>query len=188
MAIVLLAVLLYLHDDFYAVGDPRTRWTAVWVFVGLVVADLAIGLGYLAVGPLAGSYSVTQRLQDVLYELVGVYGPVQWASDARGDLYHLLTSALGLFTLVVTIYLFLRSAQPRARLAAAGRGQDPRAARQARRQGLARLLRAARRQERDLVAVRQGGRLLPRGVRRDARRRRPDRRSRRRGRAPSPSS
>jgi lysyl-tRNA synthetase, class II len=119
VAIVLLGVLLWRHDDFYAVGDPLTRRTAVWVFAGLVVMDFAIGLGYLAVGPLAGYYSVTQRLQDVLYELVGVYGPVQWASDARGDLYHILTSALGLFTLVVTIYLFLRSARPRAHLAAA---------------------------------------------------------------------
>jgi lysyl-tRNA synthetase, class II len=119
VAILLLAALLYRHADFYAVGDPRTRRTAAWVFIGLVVMDFAIGLGYLAVGPLAGSYSVTQRLQDVLYELVGVYGPVQWASDARGDLYHLLTSALGLFTLAVTVYLFFRSAQPRARLAAA---------------------------------------------------------------------
>ena len=119
MAVVLLAVLLYRHQDFYAVGDPRTWRTAASVFVALVAMDFAIGLGYLAVGPLAGSYSVSQRLQDVLYELVGVYGPVQWASDPRGDLYHLLTSGLGLFTLVVTVYLFFRSARPRARLAAA---------------------------------------------------------------------
>jgi lysyl-tRNA synthetase, class II len=118
VGIVLLVILLYRHQDFYAVGDPRTRRTAAWVFVGLVAMDFAIGLGYLAVGPLAGTYSVSQRLQDVLYELVGVYGPVQWASDARGDLYHLLTSGLGLFTLFVTIYLFFRSARPRARLAA----------------------------------------------------------------------
>ncbi|MFY9866027.1 MAG: phosphatidylglycerol lysyltransferase domain-containing protein [Trebonia sp.] len=121
VAIVLLAVLLFFHEDFYAVGDPRTRWNApnVVVFAALVVADLAIGLGYLAMGPLEGSYSFPERVQDVVYELVGVYGPVQWASDARGDLYHLLTSALGLFTLVVTVYLFLRPAQPRARLGAA---------------------------------------------------------------------
>jgi len=119
VGIVLLAILLYRHQDFYAVGDPRTRRTAAWVFVGLVAMDFAIGCGYLAVGPLAGTYSLTQRLQDVLYELVGVYGPVQWASDQRGDLYHLLTSGLGLFTLFVTIYLFFRSARPRARLAAA---------------------------------------------------------------------
>jgi len=119
VAILLLAALLYFHDDFYAVGDPRTRWNAFRVFAALVVADLAIGLGYLAVGPLADNYSITERVQDVVYELVGVYGPVVWASDGRGDLYHLLTSALGLFTLVVTVYLFLRPAQPRARLAAA---------------------------------------------------------------------
>jgi lysyl-tRNA synthetase, class II len=119
VAIVLLAVLLYRHADFYAVGDPRTRRTAAGAFVALVVMDFAIGLGYLALGPLAGSYSVTTRLKDVLFELVGVYGPVQWASDPRGDLYHLLTSALGLFTLIVTAYLFFRSARPRARLSAA---------------------------------------------------------------------
>jgi lysyl-tRNA synthetase, class II len=120
VAVVLLVVLLYFHDDFYALGDPRTRgWNALSIFGILVVADLAIGLGYIAMGPLAGSYSFPERVQDVVYELVGVYGPVQWASDPRGDLYHLLTSALGLFTLVVTVYLFLRPAQPRARLGAA---------------------------------------------------------------------
>ncbi|MGB6575702.1 MAG: phosphatidylglycerol lysyltransferase domain-containing protein [Trebonia sp.] len=120
VGIVLLAVLLFFHEDFYALGDPRTRgWNAWRVFGILAVADLAIGLGYLAMGPLDGSYSFPERVQDVVYELVGVYGPVQWASDARGDLYHLLTSALGLFTLVVTVYLFLRPAQPRARLGAA---------------------------------------------------------------------
>jgi lysyl-tRNA synthetase, class II len=120
VAIVLLAVLLFFHEDFYALGDPRTRaWNALQVLGILVVADLAIGLGYLAMGPLDGSYSFPERVQDVVYELVGVYGPVQWASDPRGDLYHLLTSVLGLFTLVVTVYLFLRPAQPRARLGAA---------------------------------------------------------------------
>src|ERR1700727_1836234 len=121
VAIGLLAGLLYFHREFYAIGDPRTRWSVLNVFVVLIVADVAIGLGYLSVGPLAGNYSFFQRLQDVVYELVGVYGPVQWASDARGDLYHLLTSVLGLFTLVVTIYLLLRSAKPRARLAPADR-------------------------------------------------------------------
>jgi lysyl-tRNA synthetase, class II len=119
VAIVLLAVLLYCHEDFYAIGDPRTRWNALRVFAVLVVADLAIGLGYLAMGPLAGNYPFTVRVQDVVYELVGVYGPVQWNSDGRADLYHLLTSALGLFTLIVTVYLFLRPAQPRARLGTA---------------------------------------------------------------------
>jgi lysyl-tRNA synthetase class 2 len=119
VAIGLLAVLIYRHNDFYAVGDPRSRRTVLPVFLGLVVMDFAICLGYLAVGPLAGSYPFTQRVQDVLYELVGINGPVLWAVDARADFYHLLTSALGAFTLVVTIYLFLRSARPRPRMATA---------------------------------------------------------------------
>ena len=119
VAIVLLGTLLYFHEDFYAIGDPRTRWNALRVFAVLVAADLTIGLCYLGVGPLDGSYTVTQRVQDVVYELVGVYGPIAWESEGRGDLYHLLTSVLGLFTLIVTVYLFLRPAQPRARLGVA---------------------------------------------------------------------
>jgi len=119
VAIGLLGVLLYRHEDFYAVADPRNRRTALRAFLVLVVLDFAIGLGYLQVGPLSGGYSFVQRLQDVLYELVGVYGPITWASDARGDLYHFLTSALGAFTVVVTIYLFLRSDRPRPGLAVA---------------------------------------------------------------------
>jgi lysyl-tRNA synthetase, class II len=119
VAAILLLSLLYFHDEFYAVGDPRTRWTALWVFAGLVVADLAIGLGYLSIGKLAGTYTFGQRVQDVILELVGTSGPVVWVSDHRGDSYHLLTTALGVFTVVVTAYLFLRPARPRARLAAA---------------------------------------------------------------------
>jgi lysyl-tRNA synthetase class 2 len=121
VAIVLLVALLFFHREFYAIGDPRTRWNVVRVFGVLVIADVAIGLGYLSVGPLARDYSLFPRLQDVVYELVGIYGPVEWASDARGDLYHVLTSALGLFTLLVTSYLLLRSAKPRARFGPADR-------------------------------------------------------------------
>jgi lysyl-tRNA synthetase, class II len=119
VAIVLLATLLHFHDEFYAVGDPRTRWSALRVFVALVAADLAISLGFIATGQLADDYPFPVRVQDVIYELVGASGPVQFVSEGRGDLYELLTSALGLFTLIVTVYLFLRPAQPRPQLAAA---------------------------------------------------------------------
>jgi lysyl-tRNA synthetase class 2 len=119
VSIVLLAALLYFHDQFYAVGDPRTRWNAPWVFFGLVVADVAIGLGYQGLGHLAADYTVPQRVGDVILQLVGVSGPVRWLDDNRGDSYNLLTSALGVFTILTTLYLFLRPAQPRARLAGA---------------------------------------------------------------------
>jgi lysyl-tRNA synthetase class 2 len=119
VAIVLLAALLFFHDDFYAIGDPRTRWHAGVVFCGLVAADLAIGLGYQSASQLAGQYTLEERVKDVVFELVGANGPVSFVSEGRNDLYYLLTGALGLFTLVVTIYLFLRPAQPRARLSEA---------------------------------------------------------------------
>ena len=116
VAVVLLGTLLFFRNDFYAVGDRRTRWLALWVFLGLAVTDIAIGLGYLAVNALAGSYSVATRIADVVSETFGVSGPISFVSDGRSDGYHLLTSALGLFTLIVTAYLFLRPAEPKARL------------------------------------------------------------------------
>ncbi|HLI36802.1 MAG TPA: phosphatidylglycerol lysyltransferase domain-containing protein [Streptosporangiaceae bacterium] len=119
VSLALLAALLCFRHDFYAVGDPRTRWTALWAFIGLAAADLAIGLGYLSGAGLAGSYTLFERVQDVVYEVLGISGPVMFRSEFRADTYHLLTSALGLFTLVVTVYLFLRPAEPKARLSEA---------------------------------------------------------------------
>ena len=116
VAVILLGTLLYFRRDFYAVGDWRTRWLAFWAFIGLGLTDLAIGLGYLSVSALAGSYSLPTRLLDVTSEVAGVTGNIMFLSDARADTYHAMTTALGVFTLVVTAYLFLRPAEPKARL------------------------------------------------------------------------
>jgi lysyl-tRNA synthetase class 2 len=116
-AAIVLGVLLFFRDEFYAMGDPRTRWRAAGVFAGLVVADVAIGLTYMLLARrLAQDYSLWQRAVHTVYGLVGVSGPVHFVPDARADLFNLLTSALGVFTLLVTAYLFLRPAEPRARL------------------------------------------------------------------------
>jgi lysyl-tRNA synthetase class 2 len=68
---------------------------------------------------LVANYSLGERVQELVYGLVGVSGPVQWVPEARGDLFAGLAGALGVFTLVVTVYLFLRPAEPRARLGGA---------------------------------------------------------------------
>ena len=116
VAAAMLCALLYFRDDFYAVGDPRTRWRALWVFAGLVVADVAIGVGYLRLSRVLDDHSLAQQVRDVVYELVGVTSPVQLVSEGRTDTFHLMTSGLGMFTLIATAYLFLRSAEPVARL------------------------------------------------------------------------
>jgi lysyl-tRNA synthetase class 2 len=114
---LVVAALLYFRAEFYAVGDPRTRWRALWVFLGLVLADVAIGLTYILLARgLAQDYSLWQRVVHVVYGLVGVSGPVRFVPERRSDLFALLTSALGLFTLVVTAYLFFRPARPAGRL------------------------------------------------------------------------
>jgi lysyl-tRNA synthetase class 2 len=117
VAVVVLVVLLYFRDEFYAEGDRRNRWRALWVFCWLVFADIVIGLVYIGVARgLASNYSLWQRTQEVVYGLVGVSGQIYWYPEARGDTFNILTSSLGIFTLVVTVYLFLRPAEPRARL------------------------------------------------------------------------
>jgi len=123
-AAVVLVALLFFRDEFYAVGDRRTRWRAAGVFLGLVAADVAIGLTYMLLARgLAQNYSLWQRIVHVVYGLVGVSGPVRFVPDGHGDLFNLLTSALGLFTLVATAYLFLRPAEPVAKLSEDDAGQ-----------------------------------------------------------------
>jgi lysyl-tRNA synthetase class 2 len=117
VAAVLLVALLYFREEFYAEGDRRTRWRALWVFGCLIVADVIIGCTYILLAKhLLTNYSLGQRIQEALWGLVGVGGPVQWVPEARGDLFAIVAGALGVFTLVVTVYLFLRPAEPRARL------------------------------------------------------------------------
>jgi lysyl-tRNA synthetase class 2 len=110
---IVLAGLLYYRDEFYAVGDRRTRWRASGVFAILLVADVAIGLTYmLLVRGLAEDYSLWQRIVHVVYGLVGVGGPVHFVPETRADQFYLLTSSLGVFTVLVTAYLILRPAHP----------------------------------------------------------------------------
>src|SRR5579863_2120736 len=124
VAAILLIALVYFRNQFYAEGDPRTRWRALWVFACLIVADVVIGCTYILLAQhLASNYSLGQRVQEALWGLVGVSGPVQWLPEGRGDLFAIMAGALGVFTLVVTVYLFLRPAEPRARLGLADAGR-----------------------------------------------------------------
>src|SRR6266536_823278 len=117
----LLVALVCYRREFYAVGDPRTRWRALAVLGWLVLADLVIGLSFLTLTRgLKADYSLVQRGQSVIYGLFGFSGPVQFGPEGHGDLFDLLTSALGLFTLVATAFVFLRPAEPAGRLS----GQD----------------------------------------------------------------
>ena len=177
VAIVVLIALLYFRDEFYAEGDHRTRWRALWVFGGadrggrrhrpdLHPAGPGAGGGLLAEPAGGGSHHRPGR--GVGTGSVGARGawrpvrhPHQRARDLHPPGHRVPVPAPG---------------RAQGEAGRRGRGPDQGTAGQARGQGLAWLLRAARRQERDLVADRQGLHLLPRRVRGDAGQRRPDRR------------
>ena len=114
-AALLIALVIY-RRQFYAVGDPARRWRALWMLAALLGADLVIGLIFIAMSrSLAGGYSLAERAAAVLYGLVGATGPVRFLPETRNDVFAVLTGGLGLFTLVVTAYLFLRPARPPSR-------------------------------------------------------------------------
>ncbi|MGH3274154.1 MAG: phosphatidylglycerol lysyltransferase domain-containing protein, partial [Streptosporangiaceae bacterium] len=113
----ILAALLWFRGEFYATGDPRTRWRALQALLWLAAADIAIGVSWLYITRgLAGSYGLLPRVESTIANLIGFSGPVQFASEHQADRFGFLCGALGLFTLVVVGYLFLRTARPAGRL------------------------------------------------------------------------
>src|SRR5580658_8063711 len=118
-AAILLVLLWIYRSEFYATGDPRTRWRAVWAFFGLVVADIIIGFAYISVGGgLQADYTPAERLQSAIYNLIGFNGPVHFVTETRADLYGVVMGGLGLLTVVVAGFLFLRPARREGRLGA----------------------------------------------------------------------
>ncbi len=120
-----LAVLLWSRREFYAEGDPASRWLAVRRLPQLLLLDLALGLALLQAYDrrLAGRPSVGDRLREVLLGLVGVSGPVRVRGDRSSDVITATLLGFGLLTAFVTAYLVLRPAEPVALLSAADEGR-----------------------------------------------------------------
>ncbi|HVU61600.1 MAG TPA: phosphatidylglycerol lysyltransferase domain-containing protein [Mycobacteriales bacterium] len=111
---LLLCLLLgALHRQFFALGDPRTRWRAPATFVAL--AGASFGIGWLLLlarsGSVAGHPTAGARWQEVAYGLIGFSGPLHFRSDGTADLVYVVLAMLGAVTLGLPIYLALRSPQ-----------------------------------------------------------------------------
>jgi lysyl-tRNA synthetase, class II len=118
VTVVLTVVLVLLSQQFYALGDPRTRWRAPVVFVLMFLASIVLGLTltYVRSGGLVGHPSFGTRLDEVLWGLIGVNGPLHFDNDVDNDVVFGTLLGLGAATLLVTAYLALRPAEPAARL------------------------------------------------------------------------
>lgn len=114
--LALLVVLIVYRTEFYALGDPTTRWQAVRALLVLTVVSLVIGylVVALARGTVAGGPATAwDRAQEVLAGLVGFSGPVVFRSERVGDLVGAVLLGLGLLTALTTVYLALRAPEPR---------------------------------------------------------------------------
>ncbi len=116
--VILIALVAY-RNEFFAQGDPRTRWRALFAFVGLGAASFVIGCLLIEVRPhqVVGPLTFSKVAQHVAYGLVGVTGPMRFHGDRTGDLIGSTLFAMGALTALVTVYLAFRPAEPRAILA-----------------------------------------------------------------------
>jgi lysyl-tRNA synthetase class 2 len=114
----LLLAAIWLRREFHAAGDPRTRWSAPFVLVALVVISMALGMAMLAArhGALAGAPSLGRELEFVFEGLLSITGPLRFRNPHAADLVGDLLGALGLVCLLLPAYLILRPAEPLARL------------------------------------------------------------------------
>jgi lysyl-tRNA synthetase class 2 len=121
-AAVELALLVRYRREFTALGDPRTRWRALRVFLGLLAADLLTGVVALRLPwvPLARPAGLGSDCLHVLAGLVGAGGPVAFTASPMGahaaDLFADTFAALGLLTALLPMYLALRPSCPSATL------------------------------------------------------------------------
>jgi len=119
MSLVLLGALIVYRQEFGALGDPRTRWRAVRVFVILAMASFVVGVlmvFLLRHDVVGGPPSLTSMVQEVVTGLLGFSGPLVFRPDRLNDLNDFVLTALGLMTALTTIYLALRAPEPRPEL------------------------------------------------------------------------
>jgi lysyl-tRNA synthetase, class II len=120
IAFLLLIALVLYRRDFYAKGDPTTRWRAVWYGAVLVAGSIALGmiLLQLRVNRMVGPHPLSAQLEHVLRGLVGIDGPIRFRSDGTDDLVARVLAGMGLLTALTVVYLALRPPEPRCMLTA----------------------------------------------------------------------
>jgi lysyl-tRNA synthetase, class II len=119
MSLAVLIALVAYRGEFRALGDPQTRWRAVRVFLVLAAASLVVGVLLeilLRRREVGGPPSWWSIVQEVFAGLVGLQGPLTFSNELASDLEGAVLLGLGLMTALTSIYLALRSPEPRSEL------------------------------------------------------------------------
>lgn len=114
----LVVVLWSARARFTAKPDPVARWFAVRVFVQSIALITVFGVAALYLYPdqLDGSPPFWSRVQEVLYGIVGLPGPLALRGERFSTVLHATLLSLGLLSVVVATLLSLRPPEPVAEL------------------------------------------------------------------------
>jgi lysyl-tRNA synthetase class 2 len=114
-ALVLLIVLVVAQRQFYAQGDPTTRWLAVRAFLLITGAGFGAGLLMLKLYEhrLEGDPPLADRARTVLVGMIGISGPVRYADERADWIVSSVLVGFGILAAVMTVYLALRPLEPR---------------------------------------------------------------------------
>jgi lysyl-tRNA synthetase class 2 len=120
IAFALLVTLVLYRRDFYAKGDPTTRWRAVWYGLGMIVGSFVLGLILLQLRTdrMLAPHPFSAQCEHVLRGLIGIDGPIRFKTDGVDDLVSRVLGGLGVLTALTIVYLALRPPEPRAMLTA----------------------------------------------------------------------
>ena len=115
IAFLLLITLVLYRRDFYAKGDPTTRWRAVWWGAALLAGSIVLGmiLLQLRVHRMVGPHPLSAQFEHVIRGLVGFDGPLKFRPEGVDDLVARVLGGLGLMTAFIIVYLALRPPEPR---------------------------------------------------------------------------
>jgi len=111
----LLVILLLTRKEFYAISDPATKRQPVRVFFLILFFTIsaALVMVYFRHGhQIVGNPSFKNVLLTVLEGMVGVSGPVEFVSQRVSDTVEFSLAALGIFTIIIPLYLFFRRVTP----------------------------------------------------------------------------
>jgi len=115
VSLALLVALVVARREFYAIGDPYTRWRPLGWFLGLSLLSVGLGLAlaYATLRDTAADLGLVQLTADVVVGLVGVPTQLTDGTGPISDVLYYALLSLGLVTICVPAYMLLRS--PRSR-------------------------------------------------------------------------
>jgi lysyl-tRNA synthetase class 2 len=117
ICLLMFVLLVTSGREFRAKPDPVSRWVALRIALQFMTVAIVWGMLLLTVGAghrLLGKPSLWEKLQEVLWGLIGVDGPIHYmpSQERFQDVVHATLGSFTLITLVLVALLILRPAEP----------------------------------------------------------------------------